>query len=277
MSATPREPDPATVPASGDDATDGRLAGRVVIVTGAQRGIGYACAEALLAEGARIACVDLPGAELDAAVGRLGQGATGHPCDIADTAAGARLVDEVVGRHGRLDALVAAAGTLAPEPFLELSLEQWDRTLDVNARGGVFLAQACARRFVADDVAGRIVLVASIVGGRVVRLNNTAYSASKGALIQAARCMALELAPHGITVNTLSPGSTGTEMLLGVQTTGKAESVVQGNAAEWRLGVPLGRLADPADQAAVVVFLVSDAARHVTGQDIAVDGGQTLV
>lgn len=66
-------------------------------------------------------------------------------------------------------------------------------------------------------------------------------------------------------------------MLLGVQTTGKAESVVQGNAAEWRLGVPLGRLADPADQAAVVVFLVSDAARHVTGQDIAVDGGQTLV
>jgi 2,3-dihydro-2,3-dihydroxybenzoate dehydrogenase len=253
------------------------LAGRVALVTGAQRGIGFACAEAFVAAGASVACVDLPDSELQEAVERLGAGASTHPADIADIGGAGRLVDEVVARHGRLDVLVSAAGTLAPAPFLELTPEQWDRTLDVNARGTVFLAQACARYFVSAAIAGRIILFASILGTSVVRLNNTAYSASKAALIQAARSMALELAPHGVTVNTISPGSTATPMLAHVQARGDLESVVRGNAAEWRLGIPLGRLAEPADQAALAVFLAGDGARHITGQDLAVDGGQTLV
>ncbi len=141
----------------------------------------------------------------------------------------------------------------------------------------MFTAQACARHFVEAEIAGRIILFASIVGRSVVRLNNTAYSASKAALIQAARCMALELAPRSITVNTISPGSTATEMLLTVQTAGDVESIVRGNAAEWRLGVPLGRLAEPGDQAALALFLAGQGARHITGQDLAVDGGQTTV
>lgn len=89
--------------------------------------------------------------------------------------------------------------------------------------------------------------------------------------------MALELAPHSITVNTISPGSTATEMLVGVQARGDVESIVRGNAAEWRLGIPLGRLAEPSDQAALALFLAGDGARHITGQDLAVDGGQTTV
>jgi 2,3-dihydro-2,3-dihydroxybenzoate dehydrogenase len=253
-----------------------RLDGRVALVTGAQRGIGFACAEALVAAGARVACVDLPDSDLRAAVEQLGPAASAYPADIADIGEAGRLVDEVVGRHGRLDVLVSAAGTLAPAPFLELTPEEWDRTLDVNARGTVFLAQACARHFVSAAVPGRIILLASIVG-TVVRLDNTAYSASKAALIQAARCMALELAPHGITVNTISPGSTATAMLADVQARGDLESVIHGNAGEWRLGIPLGRLAEPSDQAALAVFLAGDDARHITGQDLAVDGGQTLV
>jgi len=254
-----------------------RLDGRVALVTGAQRGIGFACAEAFVAAGARVACVDLPDTDLRSAVERLGPGASAHPADIADIDAAGRLLDEVVTRHSRLDVLVSAAGTLAPAPFLELTLEQWDRTLDVNARGTVFLAQACARYFVSAAIAGRIILFASIVGNRIVRLNNTAYSASKGALIQAARCIALELAPHGITVNTISPGSTATPMLADVQARGDLESVIRGNAAEWRLGIPVGKLAEPSDQAALAVFLAGDGARHITGQDLVVDGGQTLV
>jgi 2,3-dihydro-2,3-dihydroxybenzoate dehydrogenase len=254
-----------------------RLDGLVALVTGAQRGIGYACAEGFVAAGARVACVDLPDAGLEAAVERLGPAASAHTADIADAGGADRLVAETVERHGRLDVLVSAAGTLEPAPFLELTPEQWDRTLDVNTRGTVFLAQACARHFVSAGVLGRIILFASIVGGRAVRLNNTAYSASKAALIQAARSMALELAPNGITVNTISPGSTVTPMLADVQARGDLDSVVRGNAAEWRLGIPLGRLAEPTDQAALAVFLAGDGARHITGQDLAVDGGQTLV
>jgi 2,3-dihydro-2,3-dihydroxybenzoate dehydrogenase len=254
-----------------------RLDGRVALVTGAQRGIGFACAEALAGAGAEVACVDLPGSELSSAVERLGSAASAHFADLAEVDGIEQLIADVVQRHRRLDILVNAAGVLAPAPFLELTLEQWDHTLAVNSRGAVFLAQACARRFVSDSVAGRIILFASIVGSSVVRPHNTAYSASKAAIIQAARCMALELAPHSITVNTISPGSTATEMLVNVQARGDVESIIRGNAAEWRLGIPLGRLAEPADQAALALFLAGDGARHITGQNLAVDGGQTIV
>lgn len=254
-----------------------RLDGRVALVTGAQRGIGLACAQAFVGAGARVACVDLPGGELASAVEPLGAAASAHATDLAEVEKAGSLVADVVRHHGRLDILVNAAGVLVPAPFLEMTPDQWDRTLAVNTRAAVFTAQACAQHFVSNSVAGRIVLFASIVGRSVVRLNNTAYSASKAAIIQAARCMALELAPHSITVNTISPGSTATEMLVGVQARGDVESIVRGNAAEWRLGIPLGRLAEPSDQAALALFLAGDGARHITGQDLAVDGGQTTV
>jgi 2,3-dihydro-2,3-dihydroxybenzoate dehydrogenase len=254
-----------------------RLDGRVALITGAQRGIGLACAEAFLAAGATVACVDLPGGDLEAAVARLGAPASAHAVDIADVEAARGLVADVVHSHGRLDVLVSAAGTLAPAPFLEMTPEQWDRTLAVNTRGTLFLAQACARRFVSAKTPGRIVLFASIVGRSGVRQNNTAYTASKAAIIQAARCLALELGRHGITVNTISPGSTATDMLVNVQAGGDVESIVKGNAAEWRLGIPLGCLADPSDQAALAVFLAGEGGRHITGQDLPVDGGQNTV
>ena len=253
-----------------------RLDGRVAIVTGAQRGIGYACAEALLAAGASVACVDLSGPTLDEGVARLGNKATAHPADLSQIEGFAGLVNTVIEQHGRLDILVYAAGVLGAQPFLDMDAATWDRTLGVNTRAATFLAQACARSFVKRSVPGRIVMFASIGGGNIVRLNNTAYSASKSGLIQAARCMALELAPYGITVNTISPGSTATEML-GDQVRGDFESVIKGDASQWRLGIPLGRLADPSDQASLALFLVGDGGRHITGQDLTVDGGQTIV
>ena len=128
----------------------------------------------------------------------------------------------------------------------------------------------------AESVPGRIVLFASIAGRSIVRLNNTAYSASKAAVIRRPNAWR-SVAPHGITVNTISPGSTATEMLVDVQVRGDVESVIHGNAAEWRLGIPLGRLADPSDQAALALFLAGEGARHITGQDLTVDGGQTIV
>jgi NAD(P)-dependent dehydrogenase (short-subunit alcohol dehydrogenase family) len=254
-----------------------RLDGQVAVITGSLRGIGFACAEAFLAAGATVACVDRPGSGLPESVSRLPERVSVHEVDLLDLDRVERLPRDVIAEHGALDILVNAAGVLFPRSFLEMDRQEWEATFGVNARGSTFLAQACARSFVERGVAGRMILFASIAGRSIVRLNNTAYAASKAALIQAARCMALELAPHGITVNTISPGSTATEMLVEVQARGDVESVIRGNAAEWRLGIPLGRLADPGDQAALAVFLAGAGARHITGQDLVVDGGQTTV
>jgi 2,3-dihydro-2,3-dihydroxybenzoate dehydrogenase len=256
------------------------LSGRVALVTGARRGIGLACAEALAAAGARVALADLPGTELDEPLRRLAhEGHTAHHVDVADPESVERLLSEVVAAHGRVDVAANAAAIISTVPFLELTVEEWRRTLAVNLDGTMLVGQAAARQFVRQGGGGRIIFYGSILS-RIARLNNVAYCASKAAVVQAARCMALELAPHGITVNVISPGSTATEMLVGVQTRGDPallEGVVRGNLSEWRLGIPLGRLADPADQAALAVFLASEAGRHVTGQELAVDGGQSLV
>lgn len=186
----------------------------------------------------------------------------------------------MVERHGRLDVLVNAAAVINTDPFVELASEGWDRVFAVNARGSFLVAQAAARRMIAQGEGGSVILFASIIGRSVVRPNNVAYCASKAAVIQAARCMALELAPHGIRVNTISPGSTGTEMLLDIQLGGDPEAiddVIRGDASRWRLGIPLGRLATPEDIGATATFLASSAARHITGQELVVDGGQTVV
>jgi 2,3-dihydro-2,3-dihydroxybenzoate dehydrogenase len=162
---------------------------------------------------------------------------------------------------------------------LELTVDDWDRTHSVNVRGNVLLAQAAARAFLQRGTRGRIIVYASIVS-RIARLNNVAYASSKAALVQAVRCMALELAASGITINAISPGSTATPMLLETQMRNSPEALQQaihGDLATWRLGVPLGHLAEPEDQAAAAVFLASDAARHITGQELFVDGGQSVV
>jgi len=248
---------------------------------GAQRGIGFACARTFAAAGASVALADVAGSNITEACASLRAATcTAHTVDVADPESVRALVKEVVGHHGRIDILVNAAGVLAVRPFLEVPLSDWEHTFAVNTRGSFLLAQAVAGELVKQGSGGRIILFASIIARNGVRLNNVAYCASKAAVVQAARCMALELAPHGITVNTISPGSTATEMLVDVQARGDPkilDGVVHGNLAEWRLGIPIGRLAEPDDLAATALFLASDAARHVTGQELIVDGGQTIL
>ena len=131
---------------------------------------------------------------------------------------------------------------------------------------------------VKQGTGGRIIAVSSNVG-RIPRLNNAAYATSKAGVIHLVRAMALELAQYKITVNSLCPGSTASPMLNETQAKGDPDlldGIIKGSIEQWRTGIPLGRLADPADQAAMAVYLASEAGRHITGQAICVDGGQTL-
>jgi NAD(P)-dependent dehydrogenase (short-subunit alcohol dehydrogenase family) len=256
------------------------LDGRVALVTGAAGGIGQACLEAFARAGATVAAADLPGSAIDTAIAEIDKPnmLSTHQVDISDASSVEQLVADVVAAHGRIDAFVNAAAILDVQPFLELTLDSWERTFAVNTRGAFLAGRAVARQMVHQGDGGRIVLIASNIA-RIARLNNAAYSASKAAVIHLARCMALELAPFNITVNALCPGSTATPMLVDVQAKGdrsRLEGIIRGSLEQWRTGIPLGRLAEPEDQAAMVVFLSSESARHITGQALCVDGGQTL-
>ena len=256
-----------------------RLDGKRALVVGAAQGIGASCAKVFAELGATLCLSDVDIDQVERRRPELARPEThsAHFVDIADEASVDELIRDAVTALGQLDIVVCTAGVLFPAPFLEQALADWDRTFAVNARGAFLVAQRSARQMVEQGKGGRIVLYSSIVGTSVVRRNNIAYCASKAAVAQAVRAMALELGPHGITVNAISPGSTETEMLVGTQVAGDIESVSRGDASQWRLGIPLGCLAQPEDQARATAFLVSDAARHITGQELAIDGGQNTV
>jgi 2,3-dihydro-2,3-dihydroxybenzoate dehydrogenase len=258
------------------------LSGRTALIVGggSSGGIGFATAEAMAAAGARIALADLAASEVKETVKRLPSqgGHAAYTVDVADPGLVSTLVETVSQRFGAIDILVNAAAILVVQPFLEIDPDSWERTFAVNTRGQFLVAQAVARNMVTRGKGGRIILVASNVG-RTPRLNNASYAASKAAVIHLARCMAFEISKHDITVNVLCPGSTATTMLVDNQAGGdrsRLDGIIRGSLEQWRTGIPLGRLAEPEDQAAICVFLASEGARHITGQAICVDGGQTL-
>jgi glucose 1-dehydrogenase len=243
----------------------------VVLVTGAGAGIGFAICRSFAAEGAHVMLNDVDpdlarraAQTLNAALGRAGVHA--YPFDVAEVEAGRSAIDDIVNRFGRLDILVANAGLTHIKPFLETSPEEFDRLVQVNLRGTYFLAQASAQAMIAGRRAGRILILSSVTGLQAIP-GFSAYGMTKAALRQMARSLALELGPHGLTVNALAPGATVTERTL--QETEHYESA-------WAAVTPSRRPAYVDDIAAAALFLASPEARQITGQTLVVDGGWTI-
>lgn len=255
------------------DRTD--LNGKIALVTGAAQGIGAAVARALSERGARVAALDRNDAGLAALADELGGRVQALSADMRDSAAVEAAVEQAERALGPLDILVNVAGVLRVASVAELSDADWRTVFAVNTDGVFHVSRAVARRMLPRRQ-GAIVTVGSNAAS-VPRAHMAAYAASKAAATMFTKCLGLELAPHGIRCNIVSPGSTDTAMQRAYWSDGRgAQAVIDGDPQCFRIGIPLGRLADPRDVADAVLFLVSDQARQITLHDLCVDGGATL-
>lgn len=258
----------------------GSLAGRLALVTGAGRGIGAAVVTALVEQGARVLATDLDADGVEELAEKHEGRVTARPLDVTDASSVEALVADAERTHGPLDIAVNVAGILRSSSAVDLSDEDWAATFAVNTDGVFHVSRAAARRM-AERGRGSIVTVASNAAG-IPRPGMAAYAASKAASVMFTKCLGLEVAARGVRCNTVCPGSTLTDMqramwaASGADEAAGARSVIQGDLAAHRTGIPLGRIADPADVADAVAFLVSDRARHITMHDLYVDGGATL-
>ena len=244
------------------------LAGKVAVVTGAGTGIGAGIAEALAEAGAAVVVSyhgNAEGAErLAATLRERGERVLVHRCDVRDHAQVQALFDATVAAFGRVDVLVNNSGITAPRPLLEMTPEEWDRTLNINLRGAFFCTQRAAREMIGQGQGGKIVNLSSVHGFAAVP-EHAHYEASKGGINMFTKACAIELAPHDIQVNAIAPGVIEVERY----------HTPDYDREALGCSVPAGRVGFPNDVALLAVFLSSDGAGYITGQIIWVDGGLT--
>jgi NAD(P)-dependent dehydrogenase (short-subunit alcohol dehydrogenase family) len=243
-----------------------RLQGKVAIVTGAARGIGLAIAQRFVKEGAKVALADWLKTEVEAEAAALGPSALAVPTDVGDAGAVRQLVARTVERFGRLDCMVANAAVQAEIPFLDLTEQEFDRVIRVNLKGAFLCGQNAARHMVESGTRGTIINMSS-VNAVVAHPVLVHYAASKGGIAMLTKGMAVSLAPHGIRVNAIGPGTTNTPINANFFS-------MPGMVERFLMRTPLGRIAEADEIATVAVFLASDDASYVTGTTIYADGGR---
>jgi len=260
----------------------GRLGGRVVLITGAARGIGEATARRLHAEGARLVLADVDGPAVDKLGAELGQPAV--PADVTRAADIARMVEEPRRRFGRLDVLFNNAGVIRVQPLLDVTEAEWDRVLAVNLKAVFFVLQAAARQMAGQtpmpgsELRGKLIQTASIAAYRGGNPLMAPYSATKAGVVSLTRSAAQAFAADRITSNCVCPGAVDTAMWEQIDREwGALANWPAGQAWKRRTaGIPLGRPERPEDVAAVVAFLAGPDSDYMTGQAIKVDGGLVM-
>lgn len=256
-----------------------RFENQVVLITGAANGIGKACAVRFAEEGAKVVCLDVI-AELNEQAAeecrKNGAEAVAMHCDVTDAENIQQNVADVLEKWGRIDVLVASAGIYTGTPLVELSMKQWQRTIDINLTG-VFLTNQAVAAVMMKQKSGSIINLSSMAG-KTSWVASAEYSASKSGVIGLTRSVAMELAPYGATANAVCPGNTLTDMVRGVAS---KVGLLDGLSGEDWLAMrandcPMKRLAEPWEIAGVIAFLASQDSRYVTGQAIEVDGGMIM-
>ena len=247
------------------------LTGKVAIITGAAAGLGQAIAVAFAKQGAKVVAADLPDVFLKETGEMLKQineqDYLLHDLDVTDKASIDGLIRDVKERFGRIDILASNAGINRQMPFEEVSEETWDAIINVNLKGSFFMTQAVAD-VMKEQESGRIIFTSS-QAGIVARSGNEPYSASKGGIIAMTRSLAYDLAPYGVTVNTVAPCFARTKL--------SEKRLADPDFYKMVIDmIPLGRVVEPEEVGATFSFLASDEAAMITGQTIVVDGGWTM-
>lgn len=241
------------------------MGGKLALVTGGARGIGYACAEALAEDGAEVILADINSDGVTEAAEKLGARA-GLTCDVSDATQIDAMFAKIEQDFGPLDILVNNAGLALGADFLDTTLEDFRRVIDINLTGTFLGLQRAARGMVKAGKGGAVVNMSS-VNAQLAIPTIASYCASKGGVMQLTKAAALALAPHNIRVNAVGPGSIDTAMLAGVNADPAAMARVMSRT-------PMQRIGTPREIGNVVAFLASDKASYITGETIYVDGGR---
>jgi glucose 1-dehydrogenase len=245
-----------------------KLKNKIAIITGAARGIGLACAERFIAEGAKVVITDITDEIGKAEAKRLG--AAYMHCDVSKSSDVTATITAVMKQFGGVDILMNNAAISISGDFLDITEADYDKVIDINLKGSFLMLQACAREMVKQVASGKpagSIINISSVNDTLAIPAIVSYCIAKGGVSQLTRATSIYLAPHGIRVNAIGPGSIMTDML---------KSVVSDKAAMNRVmsRTPMARIGEPSEIASIAVFLASDDSSYVTGQTIYADGGR---